>query len=65
MFLASAYGFVFQLGLISYQCLPQVAAWVPYIVSNFYLVENHKIYNNSTLSEARQTRNTDLESLEF
>jgi len=32
----------------------QVAALVPDMVCNFYLVKNHKIANNSTTIEARE-----------
>ncbi len=34
-------------------CL-QVAAWVSDMFSNFYLVKNHKIANNSTTTTARE-----------
>jgi hypothetical protein len=30
-----------------------MVAWVPDMFSNFYLVKNYKIENNSTVSEAR------------
>ncbi len=43
----------------------QVAAWFPDLFSNFYLVKNHKIANNSTTTKAREKISTDLESLEF
>ena len=43
----------------------QVAALVPDMVCNFYLVKNHKIANNSTTIEAREKISTYLESLEF
>ncbi len=32
---------------------------------NFYLVENHKIANNSVITEAREKTSTYLESWEF
>jgi len=32
----------------------QVAAWVPDMFSNFYLVKNHKIAENSTTAKSRE-----------
>jgi len=43
----------------------QVAALVPDMFYNFYLVKNHKIANNSATTEAREKISTCLESLEF
>ena len=43
----------------------QVAAWVPDVFHNFYLVKNHKIAYNPTTTDAREKVSTDLESLEF
>jgi hypothetical protein len=43
----------------------QVAAWVPDMFCNFYLVKHHKIANNSTAPKAKEKLSTDLESLEF
>ncbi len=43
----------------------QVAALVPDIFCNFYLVKNHKIANNSATAEAREKISTYLESLEI
>jgi hypothetical protein len=43
----------------------QVAAWVPDMFCNFYLVKNHKIAKNSTTAKVREKISTDLESLEF
>ncbi len=44
----------------------QVAAWVPGMFCNFYLVKNLKIANNSTTTKAREKQiSADLESLEF
>jgi hypothetical protein len=42
-----------------------VAAWVPDMFCNFYLVKNHKIVKNSTTAKAREKISTDLESLEL
>jgi hypothetical protein len=42
-----------------------VAALVPDMFHNFYLVKNHKIANNSSTTEARAKLSTDLESFEF
>jgi hypothetical protein len=40
----------------------QVAAWVPDMFCNFYLVKIHKIANNSSVTtEAREKIGTDLE----
>ncbi len=43
----------------------QVAALVPDIFGNFYLVKNRKNGNNSATTEAREKISTYLESLEF
>jgi len=43
----------------------QVAAWVPDMFCNYYLVKSNTIANNSATTEAREKMNTDLESVEF
>ncbi len=43
----------------------QVAAWVPDMFFNFYLVKSHKIVVNSPTIEARVRISADLESLDF
>jgi hypothetical protein len=43
----------------------QVAASVPDMFCNFYLVKNHKIANNSATTAATEKITTYLESLEF
>jgi hypothetical protein len=43
----------------------QVAAWLPDMFWNCYLVKNHKIAKNSTTTKAREKIITDLELLEF
>ena len=43
---------------------PQVAAWVPYMFCNFYLVKNRKIDNNLTTTKARKI-STGFKSVEF
>jgi hypothetical protein len=43
----------------------QVAACVPDVFRNFYLVKNHKIANNSATTEARKKISKGLESLEL
>jgi hypothetical protein len=43
----------------------QVAAWVPDMFCNFYLVKSHNIVHNTTSTEAREKINRDLESIEF
>ncbi len=43
----------------------QVAAWVPDMFCNFYLVKSHKIADSSATTEAREKLSTDLESVEF
>jgi hypothetical protein len=40
----------------------QVAAWVPVMFCNFYLVKNHKIANDSKITKARENTSADLES---
>jgi hypothetical protein len=42
-----------------------VAALVPAMFCNFYLVKNHKIADNSATTQAREKMSTLLESLEF
>jgi hypothetical protein len=42
----------------------KVAAWVPDMFCNFYLVNNYKIAKNSTTTEAKEKISADLESLE-
>jgi hypothetical protein len=42
-----------------------VAAWVPDVFYNFYLVKNYKKEKNSTTAKASEKISTDLESLEF
>jgi hypothetical protein len=42
----------------------QIAACVPDMFRNFYLVKNHKIVNNSATTEAREKISKGLESLE-
>jgi hypothetical protein len=43
----------------------QVAAWVPDMFCNFYLVKCHKIANNSATIEAKEKKISHLESFEF
>ncbi len=43
----------------------QLAAFFPYMFSNFYSVKNHKIANNSTTTKAIEKISTDFESLEL
>jgi hypothetical protein len=42
-----------------------VAALVPGMFCNFYLVKNHKIANNSAATQAKEKISTHLGSLEF
>jgi hypothetical protein len=42
-----------------------VAPWVPGMFCNFYLMKNHKIVYNSTMTAAIGKICTDLEFLEF
>jgi hypothetical protein len=42
-----------------------VVAWAQDKFSDFYLVENHKIANNSTDTKTREKISRDLKSLEF
>ncbi len=42
-----------------------MAAWVPAMSCNFYIVKSSKLANNSDTTEAREKLSTDLESLEF
>jgi hypothetical protein len=41
-----------------------VAAWVPYVFCKFNLFKNHKSFNNSTTTEAREKIRTDFETWE-
>ncbi len=43
----------------------QLAALLPDMFRNFYLVKNHKLAKNSTAIKAREKISTDLESLQF
>ncbi len=43
----------------------QVAAWVPDMFCNLYLVKSHKIANNSATTEAGEKISTNSEYLEF
>jgi hypothetical protein len=43
----------------------QVAAWVPDMFCDIYLVKGHKIANNSATTETREKIITYLESVEF
>jgi hypothetical protein len=43
----------------------QVAAWLPDVFCNFYLMKNHKIVKNSTTTKAKEKISTVSESLEF
>jgi hypothetical protein len=43
----------------------QMAALVPDMFPNYYLVKNHKIANNSATTEAKEKIHAYLESLEF
>jgi hypothetical protein len=44
----------------------QVAAWIPDMFCNFYLVKNQKIVtNDSTMPEAIEEISADLESFKF
>jgi hypothetical protein len=45
-------------------CL-QVAALVPAMFCNFYLVKNHEIADNSAATEGREKISSDLESVKF
>jgi hypothetical protein len=42
-----------------------MAALVPDVFCNFYLVKNNNIANNSATTEVREKISTGLESLEF
>jgi hypothetical protein len=42
-----------------------LAALFPDMFGNFYVVKNHKIAKNSTITNAKEKMRTDLESLEF
>jgi len=42
-----------------------MAAWLPDMFCNFYLVKNHKIAKNVTTTKAREKIITDLESLKI
>jgi len=52
-------------GLSAASFCHQVAALVPDMFWNFYLVKNNKIANNSAITQAREEISTYLESLEF
>ena len=52
-------------GISSASFCRKVAALVPYMFCNFYLVKNHKIANNSASTETREKITTYLWSLEF
>ncbi len=41
---------------LPYSVTSQVAAWVPDMFCNFYLVKSHKIANNSATTEAREKK---------
>jgi len=43
----------------------QLAAWVPDMFWNFYLLKIHNIADNSATTKAREKLSTELESLEF
>jgi hypothetical protein len=43
----------------------QVAAWVPVMLHNFYMLKNGKIAKDLTIADSREKINTDLESLQF
>ncbi len=43
----------------------QVAALVPAMFCNFYIVKTHNIADKSTTTEDKEKISTDLESLEF
>ncbi len=43
----------------------QVAAWVSDMISNFYVVNNHKIAINSRITKAIENIIADLKTLEF
>ncbi len=42
-----------------------MAAWVPDMFCEFYLVTNHEIVKNSTTAKTGENMSIDLESLEF
>jgi hypothetical protein len=42
-----------------------MAAWVPDMFCNFYLVKNHKIANNSRTTEAREKLSKNLDNKIF
>jgi hypothetical protein len=42
-----------------------MAAWVPGMFSNFYLVKNYKIANNSRTTEARKKLSKNLDNKFF
>jgi hypothetical protein len=56
---------VFNEGTSAASFCHQVAALVPDMFWNFYLVKNDKIANNSVTTQAKEKISTDLESLEF
>jgi hypothetical protein len=55
----------FNEGISAASFCHQVAALVPDMFCNFYLVKNHNIANNSATTEAGEKISTYLESLEF
>ncbi len=55
----------FQWGGISCEFLPPGGSTGPSYVLQLYLVKNHKIADNSAITEAREKFSTYLESLEF
>ncbi len=50
-------------GILAASYCHLVAALVPDMFCNFYVVKNHKIVNNSSTAEAREKMSTYLESL--
>jgi hypothetical protein len=52
-------------GILAASFCPQVAASVPDMFCNFYLVKNHKIANSSTTTVASKRMSAYLESIEF
>jgi hypothetical protein len=55
----------FNEGITAAKVCRQVAALVPDMFCNFYLVKNHRIANNSATTEAREKISTYLALLEF
>ncbi len=52
-------------GKIAASFCRQVAAWVPDMSCNFYLVKNHTIAHNLTTTKAREKISAHMESEEF